>query len=907
MVLDLHPFIESFSHSGVYNNLPPQMIPYSKKVANSDKRGISPWMKACMDTFEVIGRYQYNENRKLLENEKLLNGEFIPQDYIDCEDCDEDFLDPIKELIKEGGFPRFLKHYDMIRAIIMTEVEEFSQLPDTFHVISHGEQVENDKRKIQGDLLKQYISEQLELQFKIYLEQQGVDINQQFETEEEQQQFQQKIDQMRKERTPQEIGRYMRYEYRHFAEEWAEFELQDQKDRFNFSKLRRREFLNLLSVGRRFRHIRISNRGLSIEPLNWYEVFYQKSKVNEYVQDGEYGGKIYKATSSYIIDRFGDYLSEEEIKSFEYYANLHYEKETGTTDMFGNPVQYTSLEGNPYNSWMPSYTPHFNKIAPNLGLNWVSSLVMPEEDDGDFLTHNWQMNRYIVTESYWRSYEQVGRLNWNNPVTGLHEIILVDESFIVPKWIKVIKEGDFNSEQDINTIVWTWREQLWEGVKINNYNLSSNTSPIYIKIKPCDYQSSPSLRFYGKKLPIAGQVLLTNQVNLLKSYQFIYNIVMNKAVKYLERSLMAFVAMDINMLPNQKGWGGEDALFKWLGMGEESGAAPVDTSPSNTQGANSGGHFPQVIDLDLTPKIISFFNMANSIRALAMSQLGFSPPRLGDIGGIDTATGINASITKSHNATGSWFSDFWECERDILKMQLDAAQYLQSNGGDFNSLLSKGIISESYLYLNNNDFSLYDLRIYVTNSQEELRQIEMFKKLAIENNTLSTLMSTRLDMISLNNAQLIKQIVKEEEEKALKMQQAIQEREAAFKEAQLADSKEQRAWEKEKHYSILDNNQEVAWIRSRGYLSPGEQDLDNSGTPDALEYAKFEAKAANNLDKSSIDREKLLLEKDKERARRNEQTKRLDLEYEKLKLAERQMIQTAKNVKYLDKGKYKSS
>ena len=80
MILDVHPFIKSFMGTGFYNTLPPQMISYKDKVKGIDKRGISPWMRRNMDTFEMIGRVQYQQNLKLVENERLVNGEFIPQD-----------------------------------------------------------------------------------------------------------------------------------------------------------------------------------------------------------------------------------------------------------------------------------------------------------------------------------------------------------------------------------------------------------------------------------------------------------------------------------------------------------------------------------------------------------------------------------------------------------------------------------------------------------------------------------------------------------------------------------------------------------------------------------------------------------------------------------------------------------
>lgn len=910
MTLDVHPFIKSFMGSGFYNTLPPQMITYKEKVKGIDKRGISPWMRRNMDTFEMIGRVQYQQNLKLVENERLVNGEFIPQDYMeDCEDCDEDFFDPLQELTKDGGLPKFIKHYDIISTIIKTQVQEFTQLPDTFHVEGHGEYIQNDRMQVQKDELMKWINGSLEKTFNTYLKENEL-LKTEFASEEEQQQYQQEIAQLREERTPEEIGKMMKYHYRHFAEEWAEHELQDQKDRFNLNKLRRKEFLNYLTVGRRFRHLRVSSKGLNVEYENYVNIFYHKAPNTEYVQNGDYAGKIYVDTAAGIINRFAENMTEDEIKSFEYFSNLSYNQESATKDLFGNTINYTATDGNPYNTWMPSYSPLLNQLAPNLGMNWISSNPIVGAPAGLQDNNGYNNRLFVVTEAYWKGFRRKGRLCWINPVTQMYEVTVVDESFIVPDYVKTLKDATFVDEPEINTIVWAWEEQIWQGKKVNNYNIQRDRAPIYFDIKPCEYQGVSKYQMYNKKLPIVGQIAnnlntrSTNQVDMIKPYQFLFNIAMNKAFKYMQKSLAAFLAMEIKNLPNQKGWGGEDALVKWVNATEETQIGLLDTSPSNTLGANSGGTLPKVIDVDNTPKVVAHMNIANSIRQLAMAQLGFSPQRLGDVEGIDTATGLNMSVAKSYNATGSWFTEFWECEGEILKQQLDAAQWLQANNKDFTALLSKGIISDSFLRINNSEFDLYDLRIYITNSQEELRQLEIFKKLAIELNTQNTSMSSRMQMAGLNNAQLILQIVKDEEDKALKLQREMQALEQQRLQTQDQLEFEKLAWEKEALSLELENNLEEAWIRALGHSQLATSDEDTNDIPDAFEYEKFNSQAEHSREQLGVQKDKLALDRDKERNRRLERQQELQLKIQDLDLKRRQIEQTARNVKILgDKSK----
>ena len=913
MHLDIHPFISSFTGAGsFYNELPPQLITYKEKYKGVDKiTGISPWMKRCLDNFENIARIQYQDNLRLVDNERLVNGEFLPNDYIEkCEDCEENFLDPIHELTKDGLLPSFVKHYDMIGTVIKTQVQEFTQLPDNFVIKSDSEVIDSEIEELKKHKIIEFLNDKLEERFERLkmlagLEEPQVDPNDP-NSQQVIEQYQQLVQKLEEDNTPEELQKIFKYSFKHFAIEWAEHELEDQKLKFNLQKLRRKEYYYYITVGRRFREITINYRGLNVNTLNYVNVFFQKSPNIEYVQDGDYAGTIDLYSAADIINKYGPSLSADQIKTFENYSTYRTDDKPGT-DLFGNTVNYLGTDGNPYNTILPSSSPFLNSVAPNLGMNWFNVNGLLGSQEGS-------TRKFLATDVYWRSFKKVGRLYWINPETELEEVTLIDEFFIVPDYVKEIYNSNFLNSQDVNTIVWTWEEEIWQGTKINHLgtldNRTHNNQPIYVNVGPCEYQSVSRYNFNRKKLPIAGQIAnnintkSTGQVDILKPYQFMFNIAMNKAFKYMERAFMSFVAFDVRNLPSFKDHEGEDAVFKFLDGIANTGIGLMETAPSMTMGANAGGQFPRVIDIDDSPKIIQHLNIANSIKQLGLSQLGFSPQRLGDIQGIDTATGINTAVTKSWNATSYWATDFWECEQDILKMQLDAAQWIQTKKGDLSSYVSKGIISESYLLINNNDFSLYDLKVYVSNLQEDIRQLELYRKLAVENNTLPTSMSTRMSMVSLNSAELIQKIVKEEEEKALKLQQEMRALQQQEIQSQNQIEQDKLAFQKEALYAKLQNNLQESWIRSRGYLNEGEQDLDKSNIPDAFEYDKFTLNAQNNLEKLGVSKDKLELEKQREFNRRLEEERKMQIELEKLNFKRQEMLQKAQNVKYLDKGKY---
>lgn len=906
-ILDIHPFLESFTRAGMYNALPPQMKSRKEKRATLDKNGVSNWEKRNMDTFESIARFQYMQNRKLIDNERLLNGEFIESDYLDSEEDDFDFSEPLNKLISDGKLPKFVKHYDMFRSVIETQIGEFEQAPDTFGVVGKGSKIISDKEQVQLDMLNEYVEAELNRTFQEYLQRNQIEIPEEFKSEEEEQAFNQQMQSMKEARTPQEIAMYMKMNPRHQFEIWGEEELQKQIERFNLKKLRREEFREYLVVGRRFREITTTKTGLSVKPLNYVNVFYHKSPNVQYVQNGDYAGTIELGSASYIIDKYGHQLTKEQILTFETMTNAEFKESKVKTDFFGNSVNYLDTFGNPYNTFLPSSSNLLNRLAPSLGMNYLSyGALLPPSYQGNNIYGN---RLYVVTKAYWKSYELVGRLCWTNPSTGLFEVVEVDEDFIVPKYIKELPYHNMEKEPEENTIVWMYKTIIMEGSKINNNTSGQNTHGIYFNIKKCDYQPVSKDGMF-KPLPIFGQIAnnkntkSVSQVDLIKPYQFLYNVVLNKAYKILERSILPFVAHDIRTLPNQKDWGGDENLIKWIETGNATGVAPLDTSPSNTLGANQGGQFPRVIDLDTTPRIIQHLNIAAAIRSLALSQLGFTPERLGDVSQSDTATGINVSVNKSFNATASWFTDFYELEREILNYQLQVAQWLQANNKDYSAQFSSSIFTQSLLKSNYQDLTLYDLEVYVTNSQEELRKLELYKKLGMELNTTNTPMSSRMEMGSMTNAQRILEVVKFEEAKALQREQQMQQFQQQQEQAKTEMEKEKIRIQQEQFYAKIEAEKEIAFIKAKGYMDSDVQDTDANKIPDALEYEKFQTQAANEVSKLGLSQDKLNIERERENNRRIEAQQKLALEQQKAALKEKEIIQSGINSKIMgDKSK----
>jgi hypothetical protein len=878
--------------------MPIQAISAKEKLKGKDKNGYSDWEKQNLDTLEFIARQQYTENEKYNINEKIVNGEFIAGDYFECDE-DDQFIDTLEQLIRDGKIPKFIKNYDIVAKVINTLVSIFDEYPDVFHVVGSGEDFQSERDKKQTELLLEWFDSKLEEQ---------VDKMVGEIPEEADEEYLQKRQEAKGSLTPEGIGEYMK-SFRHDYELWAEYKALDYKLRYNLKKLRSSEYRDFIINGLRARIFRVTSSGLQIQTINPRNLFFQKSENVEYIQDGDYAGLIYKASPQRTVDMFSAYLTSENIDEINklYSPNQTQYNEKSGKDIFGDEVPYSPISGGSYNNFMPLGSRQLNNIAPEVGLNQVGF----DPFKGVYNDVNFNSREIIITEAYWKSLEKVYTLSWINPETGIQEIIEVDEEFVFPNYIKKSKTISIAGNIPFNTAVESWNTVIYGGFKLR---LPNNTC-FYVKTGECEYQkTSPSTII--PKLPIFGQtstnrgVAIRGIVDKLKPYLFLHNVAMNKAAKFQERGYLPFIAMDMKIMPKDKDWGADEdtsALAKWIGVGEDLGIAPIDTGLANTngEGGGSGGQFPRVVDIDLTPRIIQQIQIAQSIKQMAYEEIGITQPLLGLTRQSDTATGINVGVNQSLHSISNWSKMFLECEKEMLQYSLEIAQWLESNNKDITVEYVNSNHTNGILKFANTNFNLFDWRIYIVDSQEELRRKKTFEDLALTN-TLKLDVSERLLMTDKSTpSEKIVKIIQASEKRVREQEQKQFELEQQKLAANTQAEKDRIESQLVQHRETLASQERQAWIKSRGYVSEGEQDLDTNAIPDAFEYDKFVAKSSQELEKLGLMRDKVEIDRKKEESRVLEKSAEHSLKQRELDLKQQQIEQTAKNVKILDKGPYK--
>lgn len=870
-----HPFVQDLNNGLIF---PSQNVPLSRKTES--------WGKSNMDALESIARIQFAQKQRLYNNYKLINGELIESDYIDADgnfnteagSDDNDFLTYVAEKV---ALPGFVKNYDIIGQPVRTLEGEMDAFPDVFNVVGKGEAFDNERLRVKTEMLQEWFMSIINSSINEKL---GYESTPEFENEEEAQAYQEQVQAL----TPPEIERYMSQSYRHVLEQWGQNELEDQFERFKIKAKRREEFHHYLVAGERFRHLYVSERGLEIESTNPIYTFSLKSPGQPFVQDGHIAGVIHILSVAATIDRFGHKMTDAQINSLEApYASNRDRMDLGK-HVDGSPITYLSPQGVPYQTRLPSLDPEFNKHFPNMMSTTAGGSVASFLTEEELSKINGQgtpglfshagNNFLVITEGYWRSQQRIGKLTtWNEEIQDV-EITIVDENYVVPAHIKQIRNKPRDFDGGINTLVWTRKTQIWQGIKINNYNSTGvMREPIYLDIKPADIQIG--------KLPIAGQFANnintkpTSLVDRIKPWQFFFNVLMNQCYHFFETEIAPFLLMSADMLPNQKDWGGEDGLTKWLNAAK-TGIGVIDLSPTSN-GIAQGGQFPKVIDLDMGNRILSRMQLAMYIKQFALEQVGISPQRLGEVKPQETATGIAEGINNSHTQTSGWFTSFFECEKDILQMQLDAAKMLQSSGRELTAQNVKSDLSIQAIKVSMEDGYLYDLHLYVVDSQKELRNIEFAKRMAIENNTSEMMMSDRITMGTMNSTKGIIDYLKNSEKEAIARQQQSIALEQQKLEQQGYAAEEANRIAQDNFAKQLANNIEVAIIRALG--NSRDNDIDKDAQSDVLEYASTLNAAQQIENTNNFNNAKLQLERDKQKDQQ-------EIERMKARTAERKMI-----------------
>ena len=856
----------------------------TQTVSDSEKQKFA-WQKKCMDSLEAEGIVQLAENVKFQDYYKMLLGKMAWADY----GLEEDHvLSQIRDIGDKVSVPIRVKHYDIMGIIFRKLTGEWLKQKANFKVNSTADEIsENDFLREMTRRSEEWMLNTFSKEIDAFLLKQGINpaTGEQFQSEEERQAYQQKLEEEKAKAIPPEvIQREMSKNFTTVASEWAQHTLEKDARRFFEDKLDNSEAEDFFATGRYFRHYHIGYDYYKPERWSPIETFFSRDLDIESPQDGEYVGRVTLMSANKITERFGHLLSPQQIKKINEKLSFSQEnpkaknfRELATKGFFGHQ----------------RFVPFKNYYDYDLGLKMQEAFDMPmgeslvETNNGIEKIPSWlspfQSNYHKahilnredftrrtdvlqVTEAYWKSWKRMWFLNYidKNGVPGTE--IVTDE--LLPEFIEEygISKNSKKSLQQLqkeeledNTMYEFWIPEVWQGVKINAGN-SIIGEDIYLNIQPLPYQIKGDSNIFDVKLPVAG--IISNPLgDLIRPYQVGYNICLNQIFNLLSKEMGMFFLFDINFLPSDYKDGGtiEDSLEKLQQLAKNVGIVPIDSQKQNIQGAQNMNTF-MVQDVTFDKQINSRVQLSNYYFQKALEQIGFTPQRLGGATTYETATGLQQGMEAQYDQTAGLFTKMSTAKLKSMEMHLAIAQYCQKEYIDKDFIFTGTDNDKRYINLTDKDFPLRRFSLIPNNSPNERRILEQVRNYMLSNNTLGGDLLDFASGVATDTLSELMTVAKRAREERLKEEQANKQHEQELLDKQLqAQAQEQQA-ERDFKASEADKDRETKLEAERiNALGRASDKQSDSLGIDAINQAAKDA-IQNNMKQEELNVKKYLAE-----------------------------------------------
>jgi hypothetical protein len=486
----------------------------------------------------------------------------------------------------------------------------------------------------------------------------------------------------------------------------------------------------------------------------------------------------------------------------------------------------------------------------------------PEVITTTYPQYNYTGTKILMQLVTWKSEKKIGTLTYIND-RGQVQKTTVDENFEIP-------EGMENEMQ----VEWFWIPRTWEGVQIGPEIFIAYESP---------YQFNTVDNPYKSKLPFIGRVYSnlnskpTSLVDLIKPYQYLYNIIWYRLELEFSKAKGKKFVMDMAQLPKSKGWTVEQWMYYFDTLGiafinsKEEGREGDESSVSKFNGFTG-------IDMSLTNAIQGYFTMLSKIEECVENITGITRQRKGQINTSETVGGVERSVMQSNALTEIYFHEHSMVKEKVLEHLLELSKICYANN-EQGKLVFDEFTRE---ILDLQGLLLTDFGLYVNDSVRENGILEQLKGLAKEGISSGTLeFSNLVTLVKSNSTAEVEAAIKESER--LKREQVNAQNQTAQQQIESTERLEKEKMDREDRNKQLDRENDIQKVTIQTLRGKdGPSDINQNSIPDAMEVGK------------------LALEQSREEFNQEKEKGKLSLEIEKLKLQNEQFMreqnqQDAKN------------
>lgn len=787
----------------LYNaNFPQQKLPLKKK----DEQ----WQHDCVNYIigegnVVSGGMQKTRFSELQTYYDLYNSIFDEKDF-------KRITNPFKV---SDGFPATPQDFNIIRPKVDLLIGEETKRPFNFRVVRTSQEATSDLMDQEKEMLIQYMMSAIMGRM----------------SPEEQQQFQQQL-QSGEIMPPEEIGKYMRRDYKDVIENTAYHSLMYIREKCGIDNEFIKGWKDGLIAGQEVYYVGVQNGDPYMERVNPVYFSFDQSPDLEFIEDASWCCRKMRLPVAEVYDRYHDKLSEKDLDKLNEMLTGRPSNDLGEKDPVDN----------------------FNHIQMHIYDNPVFD----------------QKTRHNINVWHccWKSFKKIKYVTFQDE-NGDAQIEIVDE-FYKPVGTEIGIDED-------------WIVEVWEGYRAG--------SDLYFGIQPVAYQHISIDQPDSQKLPYCGAIYSnTNSkprslVSILKPLQYMYIVLWYRLELAIARDKGKVINMDITQIPKSM----NITPDRWMHYLSSVGVNFIN--PYENQWGipgREGGKpatFNQITSLDLTMSnvIAEYIQLMDKIEQLAGTITGITEQRQGAISTSELVGNVERSVLQSSHITEPLFWVHNQCKKHVLTMLLNTAKGVWEESGKkkLQYVFDNG--ERAFLAITK-QFYYEDMDVFVSDTSKDAENIAKLQQLIQPAMQNGASLLEAAEVLTNDNFNIIKQKLKDMQDRQDQLQQQQQEaqQQQAMQLQQMQnEAKEQELMLKEaemdlQRYKIdADNQTKIAVAEISTYRGTEDKDINMNSIPDPMEIAK-DATQQRKIDSEAY-------------TKRYEARQKKEIEDKKISLAKEQM------------------
>lgn len=787
----------------LYNaNFPQQKLPLKKK----DEQ----WQHDCVNYIigegnVVSGGMQKTRFSELQTYYDLYNSIFDEKDF-------KRITNPFKV---SDGFPATPQDFNIIRPKVDLLIGEETKRPFNFRVVRTSQEATSDLMDQEKEMLIQYMMSAIMGRM----------------SPEEQQQFQQQL-QSGEIMPPEEIGKYMRRDYKDVIENTAYHSLMYIREKCGIDNEFIKGWKDGLIAGQEVYYVGVQNGDPYMERVNPVYFSFDQSPDLEFIEDASWCCRKMRLPVAEVYDRYHDKLSEKDLDKLNEMLTGRPSNDLGEKDPVDN----------------------FNHIQMHIYDNPVFD----------------QKTRHNINVWHccWKSFKKIKYVTFQDE-NGDAQIEIVDE-FYKPVGTEIGIDED-------------WIVEVWEGYRAG--------SDLYFGIQPVAYQHISIDQPDSQKLPYCGAIYSnTNSkprslVSILKPLQYMYIVLWYRLELAIARDKGKVINMDITQIPKSM----NITPDRWMHYLSSVGVNFINPYESQwgIPGREGGkpATFNQITSLDLTMSnvIAEYIQLMDKIEQLAGTITGITEQRQGAISTSELVGNVERSVLQSSHITEPLFWVHNQCKKHVLTMLLNTAKGVWEESGKkkLQYVFDNG--ERAFLAITK-QFYYEDMDVFVSDTSKDAENIAKLQQLIQPAMQNGASLLEAAEVLTNDNFNIIKQKLKDmqdRQDQLLQQQQEAQQQQAMQLQQMQNEAKEQELMLKEaemdlQRYKIdADNQTKIAVAEISTYRGTENKDINMNGISDPMEIAK-DATQQRKIDSEAY-------------TKRYEARQKKEIEDKKISLAKEQM------------------